>query len=256
MDLNTLIAAPMNASTMASALTCPDTRLDSLPDGDPGPRLFKIRAAEAQLRRQSALALLRERYAWRGYQAVSLPTDQTGSRMTLSATEGDLTIGTLTVALDGPQGLPADDAFAAELAALRAEGRRLCEFTRLAIDPVYGSKRVLAALFHVGYITAHRLRDHDTLLLEVNPRHVRYYERMLGCRVIGEPRRHRGVDAPAVLLTADFAYIRAQIGDLGGQPERAGRERTLYPLAFSLREEAHIIERMMAAQPMASTQPS
>lgn len=256
MELNTLIAAPMDASKMASALTSTDSRLDDLPEGDPGPRLFKIRAAEAQTRRQSAMALLRRRYAWRGYQAVSLPSDQTGSHTTLSATDGDLTIGTLTVALDGPQGLNADDAFGPELAAMRAQGRRPAEFTKLAIDPVYGSKRVLAALFHVGYIVAHRLRQYDTLLLEVNPRHVRYYERMLGCKAIAEPRRHRGVDAPAVLMTADFDFIRAQIGALGGQPERAGQERTLYPLAFSMREEASIIARMMQAQPTASTQPS
>ena len=51
-----------------------------------------------------------------------------------------------------------------------------------------GRQRVLAALFHVAYIVAHRIRGYDTLVMEVNPRHVRYYERMLGARAIGEPR--------------------------------------------------------------------
>ena len=43
---------------------------------------------------------------------------------------------------------------------------------------------MIAALFHVAYIIAHRLRGFDALVMEVNPRHVRYYERMLGARVL------------------------------------------------------------------------
>lgn len=217
-------------------------------------RFFTIRAADSSGVRASAGALLSERYAWRGYHTVSLPSDQTRSRMTLSAQEGDLTIGTITVSMDGPGGLSADDAFGAETAQLRAEGRRLCEFTKLAVDPEIGTTQVLAALFHVAYIVAHRLRRYDTLLLEVNPRHVRFYQRMLGCRVIGSERLNRSVNAPAVLLSADFGYIREQIAVFGGRPERASEERTLYPFAFSSPEEDGIIGRMMRELPAGSSQ--
>jgi hypothetical protein len=112
---------------------------------------------------------------------------------------------------------------------------------------------VIAALFHVAYIIAHRLRGYDVLVMEVNPRHVRYYERMLGARVLGEQRLNRKVNAPAVLLTIDFQYIMEQIGEFGGQEERSGEVRTLYPLAFSLTEEAGMIARLMQAQPSASS---
>jgi hypothetical protein len=37
-----------------------------------------------------------------------------------------------------------------------------------------------------------------------------------------------------------------QIGEFGGRPELAERERSLYPFAFSLTEEAGIIERLRA----------
>jgi len=221
-----------------------DPPIDLLPDGAPGPRRFKIKAADSESRRGLVASLLKTRYLWRGYRTGEMPPSQAAQRFTLAAIEDQHTIGTITVAFDGPQRMSADDAFPDEVAALRAQGRRLCEFTKLAIDPTVGTKRVLAALFHVAYIVAHRLRGYDTLLIEVNPRHMRYYERMLGCHVLGEVRINRTVDAPAVLLTADFSYVMKQIGQFGGRPELSANERSLYPFAFSLTEEAGIIARM------------
>ena len=219
------------------------------PDGRrPAERLFTVRTASSGPERDHAAELLRERYSWRGYRTVQLPADQTGFRSTLSAHDGDDVIGTLTVELDGSQPLSADNAFGDVTAELRAAGARLAEFTRLAIDPGASSPRVLAALFHVGYIVAYRIRRYDTLLLEVNPRHARFYERMLGCQVVGGPRTHAGVGAPAVLLSARFEFIRDQIGLFGGRPEDAGNVRSLYPFAFSQRDEEGILARLLAEQ--------
>jgi hypothetical protein len=225
-----------------------DPRIDLLPDGPAGPRRFKVKTADSAERRGRVNSLLKDRYGWRGYQQVSLPTDPTVNRFTLTAVEDEVVIGTITVSFDNPAGLSADEAFSQEVTALRMQGRRLCEFTKLAIDPVVGTKRVLATLFHVAYIVGHRVRGFDMLLMEVNPRHVRYYERMLGCKVLAEERINKSVNAPAVLLGADFGYIKAQIGEFGGQPEAAAQERSLYPFALSLREEAMVISRMMAKQ--------
>ena len=225
-----------------------DPRIDLLPDGPAGPRRFKVKAADSLERRGRVNNLLKDRYGWRGYQQVSLPTDPTVNRFTLTAVEDDVVIGTITVAFDNPGKLGADEAFGAEVNALRAQGRRVCEFTKLAIDPAVGTKRVLATLFHVAYIVAHRIRGHDMLIMEVNPRHVRYYERMLGCRVLADERINKSVNAPAVLLGSEFSHIMAQIGEFGGRPEAAARERSLYPFALSLREEAAVITRMQAKQ--------
>jgi hypothetical protein len=225
-----------------------DPRIDLLPDGNAGPRRFKIKTAVAEERRGMVNSLLKSRYSWRGYTEVRLPTDQSVHKFTLMAIEAHDTIGTITVSLDGPQGLSVDHAFGAEVQALRDQGRSLCEFTKLAVDPTVGTKRVLAALFHVAYIVAHRIRGHDTLLIEVNPRHVRYYERMLGFKVLASERMNRSVNAPAVLLTVDFAYVMGEIGRLGGHPERMATDRSLYSAFMSLREEAGILDRMKAKQ--------
>lgn len=226
-------------------------RIDMLPDGAAGPRRFKIKSADTHGRRGMVDSLLKNRYGWRGYKEVRLPTDQSVTRFTLIAIEDDCTIGTITVAFDCDQGLSVDDAFSPEVMALRSQSRRICEFTKLAIDPTVGTKRVLATLFHVAYIVAHRIRGFDTLLIEVNPRHVRYYERMLGFRVVAEERMNRSVNAPAVLLMVEFSYCMQQIGLLAGQPERLATERSLYPAMMSLREEAGVTSKMVKLQAMA-----
>jgi hypothetical protein len=247
---STIIAASLMWRRNSGSMLVESPRIDLLPDGAPGPRRFKIKVADQKGRRGLVDSLLKHRYAWRGYTGAGLPTDPTVNKFTLAAMENDQSIGTITVSFDGPQKLASDESFAEEVNALRAQGHKLCEFTKLAVDPTTATKRVLAALFHVAYIVAHRIRGFDTLLIEVNPRHVRYYERMLGCRVLGNERLNRAVRAPAVLLSVEFSYILSQIGEFGGQPERAATERSLYPFAFSLTEEAAIMGRMKTVQEM------
>lgn len=224
----------------------PDIEL--LPDGAHSPRRFKVKVVDTAERRSRVDALLKRRYGWRGYKTVRLPTDQSVHKFTLAATEDGETIGSITVSFDGPEGLGADSVFAREVGRLRAQGRRICEFVRLAVDPTVGTKRVLAALFHVAFIVAYRIRGHDLLLIEVNPRHVNYYVRMLGFQVLGSERHNHSVNAPAVLLGVEFAYVAKQIGEFGGHPWRMATERSLYPAAFSQPEEAAIFERMLAKQ--------
>ncbi|MDV7390331.1 hypothetical protein RZS08_03205, partial [Arthrospira platensis SPKY1] len=86
----------------------PSTHPPAAPGDLEAARAFTIRLAH-DAERQAAGELLAQRYAWRGYQTVSLPRDQTGWRTTLSAHgEAETPIGTLTLELDGgPEGLSA-----------------------------------------------------------------------------------------------------------------------------------------------------
>ncbi len=241
---STLIAASLLTRRKAKGMLVEGTRLDLLPDGPEGPQRFKIKAAEQESRRSLIGGLLRSRYAWRGYQSVSLAASQSVDRFTLVALDDEAPLGTITVAFDMGKSLGADDGFRPELNQLRAEGAKLCEFTKLAVDPTTATKRVLAALFHVAHIVAHRVRGFDRLVIEVNPRHQRYYERMLGLEQLGPERLNRSVNAPAILLTTTFARICEQIAIYGGQPERTSEVRSLYPFAFSAAEEANVVQRL------------
>lgn len=217
--------------------------MPTLDMGD-GQRLFKIRAADSYGHRSSASILINRMYATRGYTTTGLPAEGTPNRITLMACEHHETIGTMTVGFDSDQGLLVDELFSEEVDGLRERGRRVCEFTKLAIDSSVKSKRVLASLFHTAYIYAHRLHGFQDLLIEVNPRHVRFYERMLGFVARGPQRLNHRVNAPAVMLSLDFAHAHAQIARFGGKPHLAETERSLYPYFFSVGEEAGIVGRL------------
>jgi hypothetical protein len=205
---------------------------------------FQIRAADTEHGRSKARILVERLYATRGYRTTLTAPFDLANRMTLVATDAGRTIGTLSVRFDGDEGLAADDLFRAEADALRADGRQLCEFTKLAVDTSARSREVLASLFHVAYLFAHRLGGYRMLLIEVNPRHVDYYERMLGFRALGPERLNRRVNAPALLLGLDFRHAAAQIVRLAGLRSFASGERSLYPWFFSAAEEKGIVHRL------------
>lgn len=248
MSDNTIIGAPFDSNRRLKSILA--HRLDAAVFDEPEQRttrLFKIRAASSSGQRSSANILIDRMYAWRGYQTTAQPDGQSLERITLVASDQDDVIGTMSVGFDGPEGLLVDELFAAEVDAMRQAGSRICEFTKLAMDVELSSKQVLASLFHVAYIYAHRIRGFDCLMIEVNPRHVRYYEKILGFQVLGTERLNRRVNAPAVLLCLRFSHTQEQIGKFGGKPHLASSQRSLYPHAFSVAEEAGLVARLTNA---------
>ena len=212
-------------------------------------RLFQIRMADSAGKRSDASILINRMYATRGYRCAGLPEGETSRRITLVASEHDEAIGTISIGFDSPAGLLVDSLFGDSTAELRRAGQRLCEFTKLAIDGVVRSRRVLASLFHVAYIYSHCVLGGTHLLIEVNPRHVNYYKRMLGFQVIGPERLNDRVNAPAVLMCLDFNHAREQIARFGGRPESTTNERSLYPFFFSPHDESGIVRRLEQKRP-------
>lgn len=211
-----------------------------------GRRLYTIRAADSDGHRSSAHILVNRMYTWRGY-VTSRSVVQAHNRncITLVANdEHDLAVGTITIGFDNANGMLVDELFHDEAQFLRRDRVVLCEFTKLAIDGAVRSKRVLASLFHVAFIYAREIHCCDRILIEVNPRHVRYYERMLGFEVRGPERLNQRVNAPAVLLSLELSHARAQIDRFGGRADLVAVERSLYPYFFSPAEEAGIVHRL------------
>ena len=181
-----------------------------------------VDSAEA---RESASSLLQRRYDWRGYGSATLPDAHAPARCTLVATSGTQVLGTLTVALDGMTALNCETLFGPEVAALRSTAARVCEFTRLAVEAdAARSPQVLSALFLAAYVVAHRAGERDTLLIEVNPRHVGFYRRHFGAQRLAEVRHHPGVNAPAVLLSLALSPLRelARLVEYDGTVAEAG----------------------------------
>jgi hypothetical protein len=208
---------------------------------------FKIRLAHDASRTAEARFLVDKQYGKKGYRTMrgSVAKDICPESVTLATYRGDEMMGTLTVGFDVGNGLLVDELYKAEVDLLRQEGRRVCEFTKLAIDNKRTSKRVLAGLFHVAFFYAERIWGYSDIVIEVNPTHVSFYQRLLGFEVIGAERMCPRVHAPAVLLRVDTGWVRNMVRQYGGHPELAKEERSLYPYFLPQVEEDKIVDRLM-----------
>ncbi|GAC1407327.1 MAG: hypothetical protein NVSMB6_04830 [Burkholderiaceae bacterium] len=208
-------------------------------------RDFRIRLADTETGRNSASMLINKMYAWRGYgNAHSVKSSP--SRITLTASDKQRVIGTITLGIDSEAGLLADQMFKPEIDAFRKEGARVCELTKLAIDPDIESKFPLASLFHVLFIYGRRIHGCTDVFIEVNPRHRRFYETMLGFKRQGEVKINARVNAPAHLLWLSLEQVERMIRLHGGTSEHAATTRSLYPYFFSRAEEDGIYGRLLA----------
>lgn len=203
------------------------------------PAIERIRNLLGWRRSQS---LVGRRYGQRGLRVSPAESPEPGLA-TLQAHDGRRLVGTLSVRIDGIDGLAADATFPEELLRLRAKGRKLCEFTRLAVEGELPSKPALAGLFHLAYLYAQRIKGADLLVMEVHPRHAPFYRRMLGAKRL-QLGDNASVDAPSVLLCLDLSHVQEQIRRFGGRPELADEVRSLYPFGYAPSEEPLLVERL------------
>lgn len=222
-----------------------DNLIDTAHDVTFNERSFGIRVADTDDGRTSANLLINKMYAWRGYAGAHHIEDHP-SRITLSASDKGSVVGTVTLAIDSPIGILADELFLDLIAPFRARGAKVCEITKLAFDPTVRSKTVLASLFHILFIYGRRMHACTDVFIEVNPRHRRFYETMLGFKCMSEMRMNPRVDAPAFLLWTSLDDVQAKIEKLGGSYSHPDNDRSLFPYFFSQKEEAGIARRLMS----------
>jgi hypothetical protein len=207
---------------------------------------FGIRLTDTAEGRNAVSMLVSKMYAWRGYAGTHHFTDDP-NRITLTATDKGDAIGTLTLGIDTEAGLHADCVFGAELAMLRKGGAKLCEFTKFAFDTAARSKTSMANLFHLAVIYARDIHHCTDIVIEVNPRHRRFYEKMLGFERFSDLKTNTTVNAPAFLLKVNLEFVTEQINTFGGTWGNGGEQRSFYAYFFSPREESGIIHRLQRA---------
>lgn len=211
-----------------------------------GRQEFKVRLATTEDRRKSASLLIEKMYSWRGYETDALGQDP--NKITLVAYQEDKVVGTLTLGLDTADGMVVDQLYKQEADQLRAEGRRICDVTKLAVDPDIKSKNVLGALFHLSVIYGRNIHHATDFLIEVNPRHALFYQRMIGFVPFGEEKLCPRVNAPAVLLKLDLAYSDEQVIKFGGLGAAAKGVKSIYPYWFTKEDELGITQRLLRGE--------
>ena len=157
--------------------------------------------------RREAGSLVRKRYASRGY--LTSTTLVNSNVCTFSRVRRGRLAGTVSLRLDSTEGVAADELYRAEIDAIRGDGHRVCEFTRLAVDTSRRSQPVLAGAVPYGV----PVRAAGPQLRLRGDRGEPAARRLLpaaslGFDVIGPERHNPRVDAPAVLMGISFAAHR------------------------------------------------
>ena len=204
-------------------------------------RLAKPRSSPRPLAEQTG-DLVARRYSSRGFLTPRAAADP--NLFTFAAYDSGQLVGTVSVRLDSHSGLVAEQLYPQEVAGLRAQGLRLCEFTRLALDEQAMSMEVLGSLFHSCFLYAHVVRQLTHAVIEVNPRHVAFYRRVLHFKVVGEERHSLRVDAPAVLLVLDFSVLARELERFFADPDWRSRTKSFFVHWFSPQDAAGIVGRL------------
>jgi hypothetical protein len=204
---------------------------------------FFIRLATTHGHRRQGSLLIHRMYSWRGY-AWDMKDDlpHGPNQVTLQACGPEGVFGTLSLRVDSRGGLLADELYGREIDAYRVRGASVCEMTWFAVDRDYGAREVIACLFQLIYVYARRVHRRTDLFIEVNPRHVGFYQQRLGFRIAGAQRICARVGAPAVLLHLDLDYVDAQRN--AGRDDRDGERPSLYPFFLSRHEEEGLCRRI------------
>jgi hypothetical protein len=183
-----------------------------------------IAIAKSDAQCDAARELVRRRYAWRGYEVensnvrTGLRQDHSPQEITFLVTSSHATLGTLTLGLDGLHGLRAEAEYGEVIHQFRAAGKKVCELTRLAVAESVNSKAVLASLFSLAHAVGRTTHDVTDVFIEVNPRHVGFYSRVLGFVVAAGEKFCERVSAPSVLLQLELEALEQRLGllDLAG----------------------------------------
>lgn len=151
---------------------------------------------------------------------------------------------TVSLAFDGPGGLPCDELYRTEIETLRTARSLPVEVVRLAIrEDCQGNKEILVSLFNFISVFARHKGGGTDFVVEVNPRHAAFYRRLLMFETLGGEKACPRVNgAPAILLRLDLdaqADEIAVVGGSGGQA-RGPNGRTLYSCFCSLADEAAV----------------
>jgi hypothetical protein len=213
---------------------------------------FRLRIAADRALRTRAYALAHRVYQASGLAAGELPLvvssyDADPQTFTiLVEDERGEDAATISVVVDSPAGLPADEIYKSELAAARDKGRVLCEVTRLAIAPEHKhSRHLLVRLFNFVYVYARRIVGADDFIIEVHPRHAAYYHRLLKFEPIGPVKPcPRVQNSLSVLLGLKLAESDRLIRLYGNRRSlgAAEKERSLYPFFYRWLEEGAVAE--------------
>jgi hypothetical protein len=200
-----------------------------------------IREAGLPSERRRAASLVHDVYVSCGY----IDAEPEGARLriweTLPSTRTLLVehesrlIGTASLVLDGPHGLPMDEAFGEELAARRSVHRRIAEVSGLAIAPAHRNFGAFAPLIR-EILRAALECGVDEIVCAVSPKTTHVYTEILLFEALGAARSYSTKKHdPVVGLRCDLTAIESRIASAYGAID--AELSRIFPLSASAKEE-------------------
>lgn len=180
-------------------------------------RSITVKIASTASEWRQAFQLAASSYQTRGYETRGTnclrftPYHALPDTRTFVALHGDRVVATLTVVMDNTLlGLPMEESYPDEIAALRRQGRRLAETTTLA-DAGLSIREFIQVFLSLIKVAMHYHRRHggDTPVIAVNPRHRAFYTKTLGFACLGPVRSYSAVqDHPAEAFWLDYDRMK------------------------------------------------
>lgn len=187
---------------------------------------IEYRVAETREDLEGAARLVYRNYLQKGFCKPNLHQmhfhrfDTLPETRVIVAVQNSRVIATLTLVFDSELGLPSDALYGAELARLRANGRRLAEITKLSIDRALREKQVavLHQLSRLAYMLTAQARGMNEFCILVEPHHERFYRRICLFERLGEEKEDPSAgNASSMLLRLNLeeapGKARAASGD-------------------------------------------
>jgi len=190
---------------------------------------YAVRLARTEQEYRDAFRLLRVAYIVQGYENVrGAPLRMTPFHLlpessVLVAFEGDRVVGTMTVTLDSPKGLPAEPYCGGELERLRERRARVVEFNSLAVlGPRKGAGLTLLLNMAAYRLSLYQLGA-THCLCAVHPRAIPIYRALFDFAPLGPPVPHGQLELEVVPLVHDLVETQAFVRKHYRKPMQTGR---------------------------------
>ncbi len=150
-------------------------------------------------------------------------------------------VGTVTYIVDSEQGLPMDEFASEALGDLRKKKRILCEVSGLAIEKKQANSQTLMDMFQYGLVLMRHFIGATDYVITVNPRHEKFYKRLLCFKQIASPKScHHVNNAPGIPMRLDLATLPNVYRNKYGLKQTA---RNMYYFFFQ-KNQAHLVARI------------
>lgn len=163
---------------------------------------FRVFVAHEREHYLDAFSLLHVAYVFQGLQSPRGVTMRITPQHVLPestvfvAYEGKDIVGTMTVTLDSPAGLPLDKDYPDAIKALREQGDVIVEFGSLAVVRRCWHDGVTTLLNMAAYWWANYNLNANRLVMGINPAAREVYAAMFLFKPLGPPRHHAELTAP------------------------------------------------------------